>query len=90
MTNNEKYYTYVLYSVNYDKIYIGYTSNIEKRLYFHNLGIKGWTAKFTPWELIYSENFPTKPEAMKREKELKSFKGREFIRKKILPSFKAE
>jgi len=33
--------------------------------------------------LIYSETFDTKKEAMKREKELKSAKRREFIRNLI-------
>ncbi|HEX38292.1 MAG TPA: GIY-YIG nuclease family protein, partial [Candidatus Cloacimonetes bacterium] len=47
-----KYYTYVLYSKQFDKIYIGYTSNLNQRLYFHNQGITGWTAKYIPWELV--------------------------------------
>jgi len=46
MLKGSKYYTYVIYSSEYDKIYIGYTSNLERRLYYHNRGIKGWTAKF--------------------------------------------
>jgi len=79
-----KYYTYVLHSPTYDKIYIGYTNNLERRLHFHNKGIQGWTAKYIPWDLVYHEEFETKPEAMKREKELKSYQGRKFIREKIL------
>ena len=72
---------YVLYSPKYDKIYIGYTSNLVQRLLSHNkLGQKGWTKNFRPWILIHSEEFTTKPEAMKREKQLKSGKGREWIR----------
>jgi len=79
-----KYYTYVLHSPQYNKICIGYTNNLERRLCFHNKGIEGWTAKFTPWELVYHEEYETKQEAMKREKELKSYQGRRFIRKEIL------
>ena len=79
-----KYYTYVLHSPKYDKIYIGYTNNLQRRLYFHNKGIQGWTAKFIPWELVYYEEFNTKAEAMKREKELKSYRGRKYIREEIL------
>jgi putative endonuclease len=74
------YTVYVLYSVNHNKIYIGYTSNIENRLLAHNhFGNKGWTKSFQPWKLIYSEEFDTKSEAMIREKQLKSAKGRDFI-----------
>jgi len=79
------YYVYVLYSSTHNKIYIGFTSDLETRLKSHNeLATKGWTIKFRPWVLVYSEIFSTKPEAMKREKELKSAKGRAFIRTTIL------
>ena len=76
--------TYVLHSETHDKIYIGFTSNLEQRLLSHNqLATKGWTIKFRPWELIYKEEFETKSQAMKREQELKSFQGRQFIRSLI-------
>ncbi len=79
------YFVYVLYSENYDKIYIGMTSNLEQRLLSHNeLSKKGWTIKFRPWKMVYKESFQTKQEALKREKELKSFRGREFIRNQII------
>ena len=74
-----KYYTYVLYSPVYDKIYIGYTNNLERRLHFHNKGIQGWTAKYIPWDLVYHEEFETKSEAIKRENYIKKMKSREYI-----------
>ena len=71
---------YVLYSKDYNKIYIGFTSNLEQRMLSHNeLGKKGWTIKFRPWRLIYKEEYQLKPDAMKREKELKTATGRNFI-----------
>ena len=71
---------YVLYSKDYNKIYIGFTSNLEQRLLSHNeLGKKGWTIKFRPWQLIYTEEFQLKSDATKREKELKTATGRNFI-----------
>ncbi|HEY5823050.1 MAG TPA: GIY-YIG nuclease family protein [Cyclobacteriaceae bacterium] len=39
--------------------------------------------KYRPWRLFYSETFETKSEAMQREKQLKSFKGREFLRSQL-------
>ena len=76
--------TYVLYSKKFGKIYIGYTSDLEQRLLSHNkLATKGWTVKFRPWEIIYKEEYETKSMAMKREKQLKSYQGRLFIRKLI-------
>jgi putative endonuclease len=71
---------YALFSEKYQKIYIGYTSDIEQRLLSHNeLGTKGYTLRYRPWRLIYTESFLLKSDAMKREKQLKSAKGREFI-----------
>ena len=78
---------YVLDSVSFDKIYIGYTSNLESRLRSHNeLATKGWTMKFRPWNVVHSETFESKILALKREKELKSYQGRLFIRNVILKS----
>ena len=78
------YTVYALYSKKYDKIYIGYTSNLIKRFHSHNeLGIKGHTVRYRPWEVVYTEIFNSKNEAMKREKELKSYQGRCYIRKLI-------
>ena len=71
---------YVLHSSKFNKIYIGFTSDLEKRLKSHNyVATKGWTIKFRPWKLIYKEEYKLKNDAIKREKQLKSAKGREFI-----------
>jgi putative endonuclease len=71
---------YILYSQSHKKIYIGYTSNLEERFKSHNeLATKGWTIKFRPWEIVHTEIFEIKVDAMRREKELKSAKGREWI-----------
>ena len=76
---------YALYSVGFDKIYIGMTSNMEERLKSHNeLAKKGWTKNFRPWKIIHMEAFQTKVNALKREKELKTAAGRNFIRSLIL------
>ena len=74
------YIVYILHSAKYNKIYIGYTSNLKERLLSHNeLGKKGWTIKYRPWLLVHTESFETKQQALLREKELKSGKGREWI-----------
>ena len=71
---------YVLYSGSYGKIYVGYTSDLEQRLKSHNeLARKGWTIKFRPWKIIHTEVFDNKQNAMRREKELKTAKGREWV-----------
>lgn len=60
--------------------YIGQTENLEKRLQQHNLGKSGYTKRCKNWRLVYSEEFSTRKEAMLREAELKSSKGRKFVR----------
>ncbi len=76
---------YVLYSAKYKKTYVGYSSNLEERLKSHNeLGKKGWTIKYRPWSILYTEQFAEKKDALLREKELKTGKGRDFI-KTLLP-----
>ena len=79
------FHVYILYSPSYDKIYIGFTSDLASRIKSHNeLSKKGWTVKFRPWLLAHSEEFSTKADAMRREKELKSAKGRKFIWEQII------
>jgi putative endonuclease len=74
------YTVYVLYSSAYNKIYIGCSGNVEARLLSHNeMGTKGWTIKFRPWVLVHKEEFELKSEALRREKELKTGSGREWI-----------
>ena len=75
---------YILYSEQHNKIYVGFTSNLEQRFISHNeLGKKGWTIKFRPWIIVHQESFDSKSDAMKREKELKTAAGRNFIWSKI-------
>ena len=76
------YIVYILYSQSIDKYYIGYTSNLENRVIQHNSG--NHKSKFTrklahDWLLVYKEEFITKTEAIKREKEIKSRKSRRYI-----------
>ena len=79
------YTVYVLYSEKYNRLYIGFTSDIQNRILSHNqLGKKGFTLKFRPWKLIHTEVFPSQKEAMARERQLKSGQGRKWIRENFL------
>ena len=80
----EEFVVYILFSKDYDKTYVGFTSNLIERFKSHNyLSKKGYTIKFRSWQVIYVEFFTTKSEALKKEKLLKSGKGREFIKEII-------
>ncbi len=79
------YYVYVLYSEKHHKTYTGYSQDPQQRLLSHNeLSKKGWTIKFRPWKIVHVEVFQSKQDAIKREKFLKTGKGRVFISKEVL------
>ncbi len=64
----------------FQEFYIGFSSNFEKRLLSHNkLATKGYTIKYRPWEVLFTENFKSKSEALIREKQLKQAKSRKEI-----------
>ena len=45
----------------------------------HNKGDNTWTSQNGPFELVHSEKFESKTDAIKRERFLKSGKGREYL-----------
>jgi putative endonuclease len=79
------YYVYVIYNSLADKFYVGQTGNLDARLRYHNDKVGNhYTAKLKgEWELVYSEPTPTRSEALRRERQLKSAKGREYIKQFI-------
>jgi putative endonuclease len=61
--------------------YIGSTSNIDRRLYYHNTGKNRSTKGRGPWNLVFKEELVDKQAAAKREKQIKSFKGGNAFKK---------
>jgi len=79
---------YALYSSKFNEIYIGYSTNAENRLASHNHERnKGYTKRYQPWEMVFKEEFKTRSEAMKREKELKTAMGRDYVWKEVKRKF---
>ena len=74
------FYVYVLKSLKNGRRYTGSTNNLERRLLEHNSGQTKYTSQTGPFELIYKEKYKTKLEASKRERFLKSGKGRELLK----------
>ena len=70
---------YILYSTTLDKYYIGYTSNLEERLYKHLHSAKGFTSRAKDWTIVHPEEYSTKSEALMREKQIKNWKNRSLI-----------
>ena len=84
----KKYFTYILQSETTGRYYIGHTQDIEQRIHQHNnhtfSGSLATKRLKGPWKLVYSEVHPTRSVAMKREKEIKSWKSRRSIQELIL------
>ena len=74
------YVVYVLRSLVNKRLYIGQTNNIDRRLLEHNEGHSHYTRLTKPFELVYREEFSTRSDAVNRELELKSGKGREWLK----------
>lgn len=74
------FYIYIIYSEKCDRYYAGHTDSIPKRLEEHNIGKGGkFASNCRPWNLVYSEQFSYRSDAMKREREIKSKKSRKYI-----------
>lgn len=75
---------YILQSEKDNSYYVGYTSNIDVRLSFHNEGLSQYTSAKRPWRVAYQESFESKSEAIKREKFIKRQKSRQYIESLIV------
>jgi putative endonuclease len=51
--------------------YVGWTTDIQKRLARHNAGTGARSTRGRQWQLLHSEAFATREEAMSREWHLK-------------------
>jgi putative endonuclease len=74
------YYVYILISLKNNSFYIGYTSNLIKRIKQHNNGESLATKSYRPYKLIFYEAFLNRIDAENREKFLKSGYGRKSIK----------
>ena len=77
------FYTYILLSLKDDAHYIGYTSNLRKRLEEHNSGKNLSTKSRRPLKLIYFEACLDEDDAKQREKYFKSTIGRRYLSKRL-------
>ena len=83
------YYTYVLLckgkGVQTD-LYIGFTSDLKKRIAMHEAGGVRTTKKFDTLKLVYYEACLSKKDAQERELQLKTGFGRGYLKRRIADS----
>jgi putative endonuclease len=72
-------FVYIIYSEKINKYYVGACSDLQRRLYEHNIGHSKFTSTGIPWKLMYKEEFIDLSMAKKREMEIKKMKSRKYI-----------
>jgi len=77
-----RFYVYVIRCEN-DSFYIGQTDDINKRWLEHKQGKVEWTRKYKPIEIVHYEEYETREQAVRREKELKTGFGRKWIKREF-------
>jgi putative endonuclease len=77
------FYVYVLQSESDDGLYIGFSSDLKRRLKEHHAGESFATSYRGPWRLIYYEAYLEEADALGREKFLKSGGGRRFLKAQL-------
>ena len=83
------YYTYIIWSKNYDIFYKGVTQNPEHRLEEHNNNLGRFTAGKGPWALVYLKQHTSKTEALIEEKRLNKLNERAILKLINSPDNKA-
>lgn len=76
-------FLYILRSEKNGHLYTGIAAEVDDRLKRHNGGRSISTKSGRPWQLVYTEEFPDRSSAMKRECQIKSWKSREMIEQLI-------
>ncbi len=77
------FYTYILQSKTDGNMYTGYTNNLRLRFKLHQKGLVESTKERRPLELIYYEACLNQKDATHREKYLKSYRGKMFLRNRL-------
>ena len=67
-----------------DRIYIGYTTDLERRLREHNRGESEYSKRFAPWQVETYITFQDATRAKHFETYLKSGSGHAFLRKRLV------
>ena len=70
---------YIIYSKKWNQYYVGFTTNIQVRLTYHNGCRNKSTRGGAPWELMYYKSFENEQLARKREYEIKKKKSRNYL-----------
>jgi putative endonuclease len=80
------FHVYILRSQTTGRFYVGQTENLTKRVFEHNNNRTPSIKNRGPWELVHSEGFESRAEAMRRERQIKKMKSRQWIERVVRAS----
>ena len=80
------FFVYILQSQSSSRYYVGQTQDLEGRLSYHNANYSKSLKNRGPWKLVYREEYATLSEAVKRERQIKSWKDRNMIERLVSAS----
>lgn len=83
-----RYYVYVLLSLSDRQLYVGFTTDLQKRLKVHAQGRGKTTKSGRPFRLIHYEYYVNESDARAREIFLKSGFGRRNLREALKRTLK--
>jgi len=84
-----EHYVYVLLSLTDGMLYVGYTSNLERRISEHHRDNSKSTSSRRPLRLIFYECYLSKADAMRREEYFKTSAGKRVLRLMLKESLSA-
>ena len=79
MSQEERFYVYILQSLRDFSFYVGQCDDLDRRMSKHTDGMSKYTASKRPLRLVYFEIHSSQSESIKREKQIKNMKSRKYI-----------
>ncbi|HXQ27486.1 MAG TPA: GIY-YIG nuclease family protein [Candidatus Acidoferrales bacterium] len=80
------FFVYILQSQSTARFYVGQTKNLQERVIYHNANYSLALKNRGPWKLVYREEYGTRAEAVRRERQIKSWKDRSLIERLVSAS----
>ena len=77
------YHLYILQSETTSRYYVGQSVNVDARVAYHNANYSLSLKNRGPWKLVYTEPYATRSEAMRRERQIKSWKDHAMIERLV-------
>jgi putative endonuclease len=80
------FYLYILQSQSTSRFYVGQAQDLDERVAYHNANYSKSLKNRGPWQLVYREEYATRGEAVRRERQIKSWKDRAMIQRLVSAS----